>query len=202
LQGLFEEDASGDGSGGHMEIGSEGRAAGEAVALVKFHGGVADVAGFQDDSGDAALAGFGFESSQDCIGDASAAGGGADVHAFDFGEVVVGFEGDAAAADGFIIQVSEEEEDVGLEDFFEAVAVALFGGVFAIELVVQFGDESADVGGWGGGEFDLDIGVGHREREMMEIGREGVKRGASKKISPRRRRGRGGFIDRFRRLTD
>jgi len=69
------------------------------VALVEGDGGVADVAGFQDEAGNLAGAGFGFEAGEEGGGDALATGGGADVHAFYFGEVVFGGEGEGAAAD-------------------------------------------------------------------------------------------------------
>ena len=76
------------------------------------------IAGFEDHAVEAAEAGFLLEAVEDGGGDAAAAEGRANVHAFELGQAVV--EGNAAAADGCVVEPGDEEEDVGLEDARQA----------------------------------------------------------------------------------
>ena len=140
--GLFQENARGDGVGRQIGVVAERRALGEPVAPVEAECVGLLVAGFEAEGGQVGGAGFGFELGEDGTRDALAAGGRADVHALDLGEAIE--EGDAAAASRGAVERGDEEAHVRLEDGFEWQPVALLGRVFGRQDVFQLRDQHAD----------------------------------------------------------
>ena len=143
---------------GVLAVGAEGGDGVEAGALVEGDGFVLVDAGFETEERDAAVDGVVGEVGEEAFGEALAAEGGADVHAFEFGVVGADVE-EAGAGGGRVVDSSDEEGHAFVEELFDGVAVAALLGVEGREEGVELGDEGR--GGGGVGAFFGDGRGGH-----------------------------------------